>query len=75
MAPAHVEALRSLRAIYLDAGDADEYFMDVGTEALSEVLTELGVEHRHERFPGGHGGVAHRYPVAYDHLARALSEP
>ena len=73
MAPAHADALRSLRALYLDAGDVDEYFMDLGTEALSEVLTAIGVEHRHERFPGGHGGVAHRYPVAYDHLARALS--
>ena len=73
MAPHHVEALRSLRAVYLDAGDADEYYMDLGTSALSEVLTELGVEHRHESFPGGHGGIAHRYPVAYEHLARALS--
>jgi len=73
MAPAHAGALRSLRALYLDAGDADEYYMDLGTEALSEVLTALGVAHRHERFPGGHSGVAHRYPIAYDHLARALA--
>jgi hypothetical protein len=73
LAPDHATALRGLRAVYLDAGDADEYYMDVGTAALSEVLTEIGVEHRHERFPGGHGGIAHRYPVAYEHLARALS--
>jgi S-formylglutathione hydrolase FrmB len=73
MAPAHAGALRSLRALYLDAGDADEYYMDLGTEALSRVLTALGVAHRHERFPGGHSGVAHRYPIAYDHLARALA--
>ena len=73
MAPAHAGALRSLRALYLDAGDADEYYMDLGTEALSQVLTALGVAHRHERFPGGHSGVAHRYPIAYDHLARALA--
>jgi enterochelin esterase-like enzyme len=73
MAPRHAAELRSLRAVWLDAGDADEYFMDLGTAALSRTLTGLGVEHRHERFPGGHGGVAWRYPLAYDHLARALS--
>jgi enterochelin esterase-like enzyme len=73
MAPDHATALRGLRAVYLDAGDADEYYMDVGTAALSEVLTEIGVEHRHERFPGGHGGIAHRYPVAYEYLARVLT--
>lgn len=73
LAPDHAEVLRSLRAVYLDCGDADEYYMDLGTIALSRVLTELGVPHRHERFPGGHGGIAHRYPIAYEHLARALS--
>jgi enterochelin esterase-like enzyme len=73
MAPRHVAELRSLRAVWLDAGDADEYYMDLGTAALSAVLTELGVEHRCERFHGGHEGVAWRYPLAYDHLARALT--
>ena len=73
MAPLHAQALRGLRAVYLDAGDADEYYMDLGTAKLSEVLTGLGVAHRYERFPGRHGGVAWRYPIGYAHLARALS--
>jgi S-formylglutathione hydrolase FrmB len=73
MAPHHAEALRSLRTVYLDSGDADEYYMDLGTGALSEVLERLGVEHRCERFAGGHNGVAGRYPIAYEHLARALA--
>ena len=72
--PGHAEQLRGLRAVYLDAGDADEYYMDLGTAKLSELLTALGVAHRYERFPGRHGGVAWRYPIGYDHLARALSE-
>jgi S-formylglutathione hydrolase FrmB len=73
MADRHAEALRSLRAAYLDAGDDDEYYMDLGTRALHETLLRLGVVHRYERFPGRHGGAAHRYPIGYDHLARALA--
>jgi len=73
MAEGHAEALRSLRAVYLDAGDDDEYYMDLGTRALHETLLRLGVDHRYERFPGRHGGVAHRYPIGYAHLARALA--
>jgi S-formylglutathione hydrolase FrmB len=73
MAPRHADALRSLRAVYLDAGDADEYYMDLGTRALHETLRELGVEHRWERFTGQHSGVSHRYPIGWEHLARALA--
>ncbi len=73
MAQRHAAALRSLRAVHLDAGDSDEYYMDLGTRALHETLDRLGVAHRYERFPGRHGGIAHRYPLGYDHLARALA--
>ena len=69
---AHAEQLRSLRALYIDAGDADEYYMDLGAVALHEGLHELGVAHRYERFQGRHGGMAHRYPIGFEHLARAL---
>src|SRR5579859_49537 len=35
MAPRHADALRSLRRIYLDAGDSDEYFLDLGAQAFA----------------------------------------
>jgi S-formylglutathione hydrolase FrmB len=73
MAQRHAGVLRSLRAVYLDAGDSDEYYMDLGTRALHETFSRLGVEHRYERFPGRHSGIAHRYPIGIDHLARALA--
>jgi S-formylglutathione hydrolase FrmB len=72
LAPAHVDELRQLRAIYIDAGDADEYYMDLGAVALHEMLDGLGIAHRYERFAGRHGGVSHRYPIGYDYLARGL---
>jgi hypothetical protein len=62
-----------MRAIYIDAGDADEYYMDVGAAALHEMLDGFGIAHRYERFHGRHGGMAHRYPIGYEYLARKLS--
>lgn len=72
--PQHADTLRALRAVYIDAGDADEYFMDVGARALHDMLDQLAIPHRYERFAGRHGGIAHRYPIAWDHLARALAQ-
>lgn len=71
--PAHGDALRSLRTMFIDAGDADEYYMDLGAAALHDALDGMGIAHRYERFAGRHGGAAHRYPIGYAHLARALA--
>jgi S-formylglutathione hydrolase FrmB len=72
MAPRHAEALRGLRAIYLDAGRADEYSLDLGAQAFSDELTALGVEHSFELFTGRHGGITYRYPPAIRHILKAI---
>ncbi|HZU95535.1 MAG TPA: alpha/beta hydrolase-fold protein [Planctomycetota bacterium] len=56
-----VDALRSLRALYLDAGDRDEFWLDLGAKILSRRLTALGVEHVLEEFKGGHFNIQARY--------------
>jgi hypothetical protein len=73
MAPGHAEALRSMRAVYLDAGRSDEYHLDLGAQAFAAELGKLGVEHTLELFPGRHGGITWRYPLAVRALATALS--
>lgn len=55
--PEHQEALRGLRGLYIDAGRRDEYHIQLGTRALVDRLTELGIEHYHEEFDGGHTGI------------------
>ena len=76
MAPRHAEALRSLRGVYLDAGRSDEWFLDLGTDAVRRVLEEIGVEHvSFELFEGGHGGIEYRYPLALRFLAETLAAP
>lgn len=72
MAPRHADALRSMRRIYLDAGRCDEYFLDLGAQAISAELTKLDVEHTLELFDGRHGGISYRYPGAIRELVLAL---
>ena len=73
-APRHAETLRELRAVWIDAGTSDEYFLDLGAIAFRDVLAEIGVpEIRFELFPGRHGGITHRYPLSLAYLAAALA--
>jgi Putative esterase len=72
MAPSHVDALRSMRRIHLDAGRADEYYLDLGAQAFAAELKKLGVEHTLDLFEGKHGGLTYRYPGAIRELVLAL---
>ena len=40
MAPRHADALRSMHRIYLDAGKADEYYLDLGAQAFAAGAVE-----------------------------------
>jgi S-formylglutathione hydrolase FrmB len=74
MAPRHAAALRSLRAVYLDAGRSDDYYLDLGAEAVRRQLVAAGVtEIAFELFEGGHGRIAYRYPLAIRYLAERLA--
>ncbi|MEA2213563.1 MAG: hypothetical protein QOF83_3511 [Solirubrobacteraceae bacterium] len=74
MAPRHADALRSLRRVYLDAGRADEWFLDLGAQAFASELNKLGVAHTLELFEGAHGGIGYRYPGAIRELVLALGQ-
>jgi len=73
MIPERAEAMRSMRAIWLDAGRKDEFFLDNGMVAVSKELDALGVEHTLELFDGGHMSIGYRYPTSLAFLVRALS--
>jgi len=76
MAPRHAETLRGLKAIYIDAGTGDEYFLDLGALAFRRALAEIGVtDVFFELFPAGHGGIEYRYPLALRYLAERLTPP
>jgi Putative esterase len=73
MVAGHAEALSSMRRILLEAGRSDEYYLDLGAQAVSAELTAHGIEHTLELFEGRHGGISYRYPGAIRELVLALS--
>jgi hypothetical protein len=74
MVPDHAEALRSMRAIYIDAGKRDEYFLDLGAEAYRRALERVDVRDVFfELFDATHMQIEYRYPKALQYLAERLS--
>jgi hypothetical protein len=74
MAPLYADALRSMRAIYIDAGNRDDVYLDLGAEAFRRALERLGITDYHfEIFDGTHAGIEWRYPLALRYLAERLS--
>jgi len=72
--PEGVAALRSLRAIYIDAGTGDEYHLDLGAEAFRQTCRAAGaVEPFFELFEAKHGAIEYRYPIAIRYLAERLA--
>ena len=70
------EAACELGSIWLDAGNADEYFLDLGATALQAALADAGVRDeriRFELYEGRHGGASQRYPLSLAWLVRGLS--
>jgi hypothetical protein len=76
MVPRHADALRSMRAIYIDAGTRDEFFLDLGAEAFRAALAAVGVTDVYfELFDATHMNIGYRYPIALRYLAERLSPP
>jgi S-formylglutathione hydrolase FrmB len=74
MAERHADALRGLRAIYIDSGKRDEWFLDLGAEAFRRALEAIGVtEYFFELFDATHMSIEYRYPLGLSYLAERLT--
>ena len=74
MAPQHAEALRSMTAIYIDAGRRDQFYLDLGAEAFRRALVGIGVtDIFFELFDATHTAIEYRYPLSLKYLAERLS--
>ncbi|MPZ82213.1 MAG: enterochelin esterase [Actinophytocola sp.] len=74
--PGYAEALRSQRAIWVDAGTRDEYYLDFGATAFRRALTAAGVADdtvHFELFDAGHGAIEYRYPLALAWLCERIA--
>jgi hypothetical protein len=75
--PAHAEALRGLRAIWIDAGTRDEYHLDLGAGAFRAALRDVGVTDElvhFELFDAGHGSIEYRYPQSLAWLCARMTK-
>jgi len=74
MVAKYADALRGLKAIWIDAGNADDWYLDLGAEALVAELAKIGVTDVHfELFDATHAMIEYRYPLSLAYLARKLS--
>ena len=77
MAAQRGDALRSLRAVWIDAGRSDDFYLDLGAEAFVAALRALGISEpalHVELFDGTHSSIEWRYPLALRFLAERLAE-
>ena len=77
MAPRYADALRSMRAIWIDAGNRDDYFLDVGADAFRDQLRQLGVADEvisFELFDATHASIEYRYPLSLAWLIARISD-
>lgn len=72
MAAKHIDALKSLKLLYLDAGTSDEFGLDLGARILSAKLKELGIDHVHEEFDDGHFNIGYRYDRSLELISENL---
>ncbi len=74
MVPRHAAALRAQRAIYIDAGRRDEYYLDLGAEAFRRALASIGVtDVCFELFDATHAAIEYRYPLGLAYLLKRLA--
>ena len=73
MVEVHADALRGLRAIYIDSGKRDQFFLDLGATCFRRALERIGVtDVFFELFEGTHSSIEYRYPIALRYLAERL---
>ncbi len=74
MVPQHADSLKTMKAIYIDAGRRDQFYLDLGAEAFRDALEKVGVtDIFFELFEGTHSGIEYRYPLSLKYLAERLS--
>ena len=66
--PDHAESLRGLKALYLDAGEKDEFALQWGLRRMARRLEKLNIAHRVEYHEGGHFNTDGRYSASLPFL-------
>ncbi|MFT6659311.1 alpha/beta hydrolase [Maritalea sp.] len=68
----HVDALKSLKGIWLDCGDVDQFNFVYVARRMQNKLKSAGVDHVYEEFPDDHFSIDYRYDRSLPFLADKL---
>ena len=68
----HSPGLKTLKALYIDCGDVDQYNLLYGARRMHRTFIRLGVPHVYEEFPDDHSGIDYRMDRSLPLLAAAL---
>jgi Putative esterase len=73
MVPRYADALRSMRAVWIDAGTRDEWYLDLAATGFRDELAKIGVtDVSFELFNATHMGIDYRYSQSLAYLAQRL---
>jgi hypothetical protein len=73
MVPRYADALRSLRAVWIDAGTRDEWYLDLAATGFRDELARIGVtDVSFELFNATHMAIDYRYSQSLQYLAQKL---
>lgn len=73
LAPGRLEALRGMKALWVDCGTSDQYHLHYGARRLHRALERGGVAHRYEEFADNHSDIDYRMNGSLPFLAAALA--
>lgn len=72
----YADALASMRAIWIDAGTRDQYYLDLGATAFRRAVADAGVHDDdvyYELFDATHSAIEYRYPQSLAWLVNRMS--
>lgn len=73
LADSHLDALASLKGVWIDCGTVDQYNLVYGARRLARKLDRAGIDHVYEEFDDNHSSVDYRMDRSLPYLARKLS--
>jgi S-formylglutathione hydrolase FrmB len=69
------EALRRMKALFLDCGSRDQFLLQYGLRVFCSRLCRLGIPHQAEEFDDDHTDTGYRYDVSLPRLWEAIRPP
>jgi enterochelin esterase family protein len=72
IAPRHRAALKKLKTLFFDAGNRDEFHLQLGARKLSALLKGLAVKHTYEEHGLGHFDLNERWERSLALLSKRL---